>query len=168
MSRTLRQFRRNMVIWYLMFLGTLFGLSAYTAWRMSIDARGAARDLAVLYADSFGQFIDNSLQASDWVLASVSTNAEDALDSSKLDPLYQLSLTRAPFIRSLSVLDASGTIIASSNQANLGVVVSTQTFFPPASGDATVLRIGEPWQGRDFFNGHPLSGARRWMCVSHG
>lgn len=158
MSRTLRQFRRNMVIWYLMFLGTLFGLSAYTAWRMSIDARGAARDLAVLYADSFGQFIDNSLQASDWVLASVSTNAEDALDSSKLDPLYQLSLTRAPFIRSLSVLDASGTIIASSNQANLGVVVNTQTFVPPASGDVNILRIGEPWQGRDFFNGRPLLG----------
>lgn len=160
MSRTLRQFRRHMVVWYITFLTALLMLSGYTAWRMSVDARVAAHDLAVLYADSFGQFIDNSLQASDWVLASVSTHAADALDSSQLDPLYQQSLFRAPFIRSLSVLDGSGTIIASSNQANLGVVVSTQTFVPPLSGDPSLLRIGEPWQGRDFFNGYPLAQGR--------
>lgn len=157
MSRTLRQFRRHMVLWYVTFLTALLLLCGYTAWRMSVDARVAAHDLAELYADSFGQVIDNSLQASDWVLASVSTHAADALDSSQLAPLYQQSLIRAPFIRSLSVLDGSGTIIASSNLANLGVVIGTETFVPPLSGDPSLLRIGEPWQGRDFFNGYPLA-----------
>ena len=160
MSRTLRQFRRNMVLWYLTFLAVLLGLSGYTAWRLSVEARIAAHNLTVLYADNFAQFIDNCLQATDWVLASVSTHATDALDSSQLDPLYQQSLSRAPFIRSLSVLDATGTTIASSNQANLGVVVGTQSFVPPASGDTSVLRVGEPWQGRDFFNGHLLNDGR--------
>jgi len=159
MIRSLRQLRRTMVLWYLLFLALMAGLSSYTAWRLSVEARSAAHAQAAMYADNFGQFIDNSLQASDWVLASMSTHAGDVLNSSQLDPLYQQSLVRAPFVRSLSVLDSSSTIIASSNQANLGVVVSAQNFVPPPSGDFAALRVGLPWQGRDFFNARLVTDA---------
>jgi PAS domain S-box-containing protein len=53
-------------------------------------------------------------------------------------------------LRSLSLLDNNGRIVASSNAQNVGVHIDTARFFPSARPDADVLRIDIPWHGRDF------------------
>jgi hypothetical protein len=48
-----------------------------------------------------------------------------------------------------------GRIVASSNPANVGVTVATQNYLPADAGRLQILRIGEPWAGRDFASGQP-------------
>jgi len=55
------------------------------------------------------------------------------------------------FLRSLSIADAQGEILASSNQANLGRRVLTEQYQPPAPPEGSEhLHIGPLMAGRDF------------------
>jgi PAS domain S-box-containing protein len=67
-------------------------------------------------------------------------------------------LQPAPFLRSVSLADADGRIVASSDVANVGVRLDFDRFFPPAVPGAELLRIGLPWSGRDFSTGRPANG----------
>ena len=63
---------------------------------------------------------------------------------------------KLPYIRSLSVLDAQGRIVASTQEANLGRSLQLEPLLPQmAEGTAGVLRFGHPWRGRDFADGSP-------------
>lgn len=61
-----------------------------------------------------------------------------------------------PYVRSVSVLDAQGQIIASTQEANLGRRLSLEPLLPQvAPGAPGALRFGRPWRGRDFADGSP-------------
>ena len=64
---------------------------------------------------------------------------------------------RLLFLRSLSVADRHGRILASSNPDNIGKTVTSSDFIPPHEGSHTAnfLRIGPPWAGRDFADASP-------------
>ena len=72
--------------------------------------------------------------------------------------LNRLQLSQ-PAVRSLSVMSLKNQITASTNDANVGVVVPLEGFVPPDGGEAqtSVLRIGNMWQGRDFADGKALA-----------
>lgn len=72
----------------------------------------------------------------------------------------RLALRQVPFLRSLSLLDDGGRIVASSNDGNVGLRVATGDYYPPELfSDTAALRIGLPWAGRDFVEGEPVSAA---------
>jgi len=61
-----------------------------------------------------------------------------------------------PVLRSLSLADQTGRIVASSAAANLGRQVALHAMLPDVPVERTgLLRLGAPWQGRDFADGHP-------------
>lgn len=63
---------------------------------------------------------------------------------------------KLPYLRSLSVLDAQGTVLISTQAANLGLQLQLQPLRPlVAPGTPDVLRFGHPWRGRDFADGSP-------------
>ncbi len=63
---------------------------------------------------------------------------------------------KLPYLRSLSVLDAQGTVLISTQAANLGHQLQLQPLRPlVAPGTPGVLRFGPPWRGRDFADGSP-------------
>jgi PAS domain S-box-containing protein len=66
---------------------------------------------------------------------------------------------RLLFLRSLSVANPDGRIIASSNPDNLRKTVATDDFRPRNEGlsAANFLRLGPAWSGRDFADGRPAS-----------
>ena len=68
-------------------------------------------------------------------------------------------LRRLLFLRSLSIADESGRILASSNPDNIGRHVDSRGFQPPREGDAVAafLRLGTPWLGRDLADGTPTT-----------
>jgi len=66
----------------------------------------------------------------------------------------------APFLRSLSLADADGKIIASSHTANVGIRIDPGNFFPPTGSENTLLRIGPPWRGRDLYDGKAVTDKR--------
>ena len=90
----------------------------------------------------------------------------DSIDLAYAAPLperageqLQAILRRLLFLRSLSIADGDGRIIASSDAANLGRRVATEAFQPQPEGDgpAPFLRLGPPWVGRDFADGRPTT-----------
>ncbi|WP_084153932.1 sensor domain-containing diguanylate cyclase [Simplicispira psychrophila] len=63
---------------------------------------------------------------------------------------------KLPYIRSLSVVDAQGTVVISTHAANLGHQPPLGPLLPQmAQGTPGVLRFGHPWRGRDFADGSP-------------
>jgi len=85
-------------------------------------------------------------------------------------------LRRLLFLRSLSIADTQGRIIASSNPDNIGQIVDSFNFQPPATAGqiADYLRLGPAWSGRDFAGGQastPASpvplGEHSFIPVSH-
>ncbi|UCV07406.1 PAS domain S-box protein [Dechloromonas denitrificans] len=74
----------------------------------------------------------------------------------------ELIQRRLLFLRSLSVADSDGTIIASSNPENIGRRVAVDNFQPRPAGSAAAnfLRLGAPWSGRDFADGSPATPAQ--------
>ena len=58
---------------------------------------------------------------------------------------------RSPFLRSLSLIDQSGRIVASSNPKNIGATLRMEESFPGSSNAAVgVSVLGRPAQGRDL------------------
>ena len=73
-----------------------------------------------------------------------------------VDELFRRTLRQAPFLRSLSMIDATGRIVASSNSGNVGQLLETGEYSPSATPSLHPhLRIGHPWTGRDFDEGAP-------------
>ncbi|WP_234087208.1 ATP-binding protein [Azonexus sp. R2A61] len=69
----------------------------------------------------------------------------------------QVMVRRLSFLRSLSIADEQGRIVASSNPDNVGATLDTSDFRPlrePGS-EAPFLRLGAPWIGRDFADAQP-------------
>lgn len=63
---------------------------------------------------------------------------------------------KLPYLRSLSALDAQGTVVISTQAANLGRQLHLEPLLPQmAPGTPGVLRFGHPWRGRDFADGSP-------------
>lgn len=61
-----------------------------------------------------------------------------------------------PVLRSLSLTDRQGRIVASSVAANLGRQLDLETLLPQAPVERTgLLRLGAAWEGRDFAEGRP-------------
>lgn len=76
------------------------------------------------------------------------------------------ALAHQPHLRSLSVVNAAGQIIASSNPHNIGLRPDLFDFLPPTDVAADLLRIGPAHSGRDINDGQRIrdrSGTRPVM-----
>ncbi|THF62193.1 sensor domain-containing diguanylate cyclase [Pseudothauera rhizosphaerae] len=73
--------------------------------------------------------------------------------------LLRDALRHAPHLRSLSLLDDHGTVVASSSPANLGLQPPLSDFLPPGNGLGGVLRIGRLHAGRDLADGRAVADA---------
>lgn len=62
----------------------------------------------------------------------------------------EYALLNAPHLRSLSVLNDSGEVIASTSSGNIGLRPDFAHYLPPPSAISEVLRIGPPHAGRDL------------------
>ncbi|RIX49851.1 MAG: EAL domain-containing protein [Rhodocyclales bacterium GT-UBC] len=98
-------------------------------------------------------FEDHLTQSLNVISRTLATLDDDELDSGKL----KQALRHTPYLRSISLLDAASTIIASSEPRNVGLRIPSQTYMPPLSGPAEVLRSGMLVDGRDFYDGQPVS-----------
>ena len=121
----------------------------YTLGRLHEDALSNGRDRAALHARYFEEHLTQALQIINLTSESLSMARDDARGASRNDALFALVRPSA-FMRSISLIDRRGVIEASSNPDNVGAIVSVDEFYPRVGFDAEVLRIGLPWNGRDF------------------
>lgn len=135
------------------------GGTAYVIQRLQRATIADAMAGNALQARAFEDHLTRTLGAVQRLADFIAT-APSVMAAGDLDALFQRTLRQGPFLRSLSILDEEGRIVASSNPANLGQTIDNRDYYPsPEVYRADCLRIGRPWAGRDFAEGSPLPGA---------
>lgn len=133
--------------------GTIAATS-YTQWRLRAEAVGRQLDAAMMYARNFADHLTLSLDVLDITMRHITGESREFGH-------YADALRAAPYLRSLSLLDGDGKIIAaSSNQRNIGTRIDQKSFLPTTPEPMGILRVGPPWVGRDFHEGRPSSAVR--------
>jgi diguanylate cyclase (GGDEF)-like protein/PAS domain S-box-containing protein len=154
-----QQMRRVFLAVLLVLVGGMLAISAYTLWRLRADAISRGLELSAMHSRGFEDMLTQNLHATALVTANTLADVRSLSDPQQLNRIFRATLRQTPFLRSLSLLDGRGQIVASSNPANVGVAVPTEAFLPPASTQLEILRIGKPWAGRDFADGTPAGDA---------
>ena len=152
-----QQLRRVFFAALILFVSAMLAMTAYTLWRLHGESISNGLELSASHARSAEDFLTQNLHVTELVAASAGLAGNGEQDLRHIERSFVTTLQHAPFLRSLSLLDTHGRIVASSNPANIGVRVSTESYQPQAPGSLAVLRIGQPWVGRDFADGHPSS-----------
>lgn len=157
-----------------LFIVAVLSLTAYTLWLLRSDAIKSGLAISAIFTRSFEDHLTQSLRVSELAGVNAASSEKGQLNLRQMETNFVFILRNSPFLRSVSLLDESNLIIASSNSANLGVTVSTKDFFPIAAGTQSFLRLGTPWAGRDFADGHSVSNqlpedtSGRFLPATHG
>jgi PAS domain S-box-containing protein len=143
-----------------LFVVTVLGAVSYAVWRdrqVQLEQQFArAQGNALIFEDEVGQalqLIENTLRALPEVSGEPLAEASPELLYGVLRRLQHSQ----PAVRSLSILDRTGRVRASSQPGNLGAVIDTLGFLPAdrATGESSVLRVGPVWEGRDVGEARP-------------
>ncbi len=82
--------------------------------------------------------------------------AEQGVAPRDLEKALTALQNKLPYVRSLSVLERSGRVLASTQAANIGQQPGLEPLLPRVAPHTPgVLRFGAPWRGRDFADGSP-------------
>lgn len=114
------------------------------------------RESGIAHARVFEEHLTQTMTLVDQLLRGAADGFDADAPAAQTDALQRLA-RRAPYLRSLSVIDAEGRIVASSNARNLGRRPPLVALLPEAAADAPLLRIASPWTGHDFDDGRPAS-----------
>ncbi len=153
------QRRAVLLLALFLLLSSWLAAFGYMLWRLRSETLDNGLQTARMHVGNFAEHLTQVLQVVDLLAGGVEPRVDDPVDSAELGRRLTTALRPNPFLRSLSLLDASGRIIVSSNPDNLGVAVDRADFFPAAMPAAEVLRVGRPWRGRDFADGSASSDA---------
>ena len=156
MKQYARQLRQTLFVVLALFVGSVLAISAYSLWRLRSDALTSGLDLAAMHAQRIEDVLTQSLHVTELIAANIATHENYQSDLPHVVGDFATTLRRLPFLRSISLAGDDGRIVASSNAANVGRVVSTEDYLPtPAVAGGEIMRIGRPWAGRDFATGWP-------------
>jgi diguanylate cyclase (GGDEF)-like protein/PAS domain S-box-containing protein len=115
------------------------------------------RHIANLHAYTIEEYFSQILQHASITIDRIPLLSNESISEVALAPVFTELLHNAPYLRSLSLLNDEGVIVASSHELNIGKKVSIDNFLPIPFGETPLLRIGVPWSGRDFDNAHSSS-----------
>lgn len=129
--------------------GWLAGFALLVA-RLHSQALDDGLNTANTHARNFEEHLTQILQVIELVAINLDPAATGKANSGDLGAPAGVALRTAPYLRSISVLDAQGRVVASSSPQNLGRYVNLSDFFPDADPSVATLRIGAPKRGRDL------------------
>lgn len=139
------------------FVGAMLALTGYTLAQLHRNAIESGLALSESKTRNFEDYLTQSLQVTALAAAFVEPHESGGIDVRGMQPLLKTALHQAPHLRSVSLTDATGRIVVSSNPANVGVTVNLEDFLPHVADSIGILRIGRPWSGRDFGDGVPTT-----------
>jgi signal transduction histidine kinase/ActR/RegA family two-component response regulator len=155
MQETVRSYSRFAYGALLAFVLVFVGESAHTAYhdrQVLLEANvQRAHTGALMMEDQLSQSIrlfESSLKA----LPDLAGRPLAQLSHQELTYYLRRLIISQPAVRSISALDATGKIVASTQEANLNVAVDLDSFNPHdiEKDRISPLRIGAAWKGQDF------------------
>lgn len=147
------------LILMLLFAGSITASTAYSIHRMRVDGIARQNEIITLQVREAEEHLTQHLNLISQTLSNLLRN-ENGITPHSTGKDLQSVLRNTPALRSLSLLDDSQQIVASSNPANVGVRLGHHDYMPPLSHSCDTARIGRPWIGRDFADATPTSSAR--------
>ena len=136
-------------------ISLMIGLIVITLANLRQDTIQTYRHIANLHAYTLEEHFSQTLQHISLTMDRIPPLSNDVPSQEEIFPIFTELLHNAPYLRSLSLLNNQGTIEASSHKPNIGKSVNLQNFLPIPFGEVPLLRIGTPWEGRDFENARP-------------
>lgn len=109
-------------------------------------------DLAAVHARVFEGYLTQSFNNIDLPLRNAPAIWQSGQPASSV---FVQALHNAPLLRSLSLVNPQGIVLASSNPQNIGKTVELSSFLPEAGLPESTLHLGTPWQGSDLNDGIP-------------
>ena len=138
-----------------MIVSLLIGLIFIALSNLRQEAIQTHRHIANLHAYTLEEHFSQTLQHINLTIDRIPLLSNEAPTQQALNSIFIELLYNAPYLRSLSLLDAHGMIVASSHEPNLNQQIPLENFLPVPFGEAPLLRIGVPWEGRDFDTARP-------------
>ena len=137
---------------------TIFGITQ-TVSSLRKEAIETQKHIANLHAYTFDEHFAQILQQVDHTMDRIPYLSNQVVTESIVTPVLVELLHNAHYLRSLSLLDETGRIVASSYAPNVNKRIVLENFLPIPFGENSVLRLGIPWEGRDFYEGRPSTHA---------
>ena len=131
-------------------IGGWLAAFGFTIGRLHTKALDESLATAYTHTRNFEEHLTQTLQVIDLLAINLDPGTNTRLKSDEISAIANAALRPAPYLRSLSLLDAEGRVIGSSARQNLGQRVDLRDFFPVGDPSAEVLRIGAPRPGRDI------------------
>ena len=144
------------VLLMLLFVASIAGATAYILQRLRSEAIQDHLEISAMYARVIEDHQTQTINFISLALSKLTQGGGSDLLPARVAGLFAAVLRETPALRSLSLLDGEGRIVASSNPANIGLVVDGRDDLPPHSDERDLLRIGRPWAGRDFADGERI------------
>jgi diguanylate cyclase (GGDEF)-like protein/PAS domain S-box-containing protein len=141
----------------LLTFAAMLGLSVFVSWRLYISAISNGLEISEMHTRSFEDFLTQNLRIVELAVINSVPQELGPAGLSGIESSFVKTLHQTPIMRSMSLLDDKGEIIASSNPANIGLSVATDRYLPTANPQQQIMRIGQPWAGRDFSDGRESS-----------
>ena len=133
-----------------LFVSVMLSFTGYTLWRLYSVAINNGLEISEMHTRSIEEFLTQSLRVTELSAIQAVPQEISASDLPGIESTFVKTLRNAPYLRSMSMLDKNGRIIASSNHANVGTSINSESYLPLTADERPILRIGQPWAGRDF------------------
>ena len=122
----------------------------YHGWERRHETLQSGLQAAALHARQFEDFLTSSLVNIEFGASNFDFTSLPWVEGQDVDARLADVVRATPHLRSLSVADASGRIVASSSPANVGERVGLVELYPQAEASVAVLRVGMRQTGRDW------------------
>ncbi len=108
----------------------------------------ASQASATTLARSFEDHLTKTLHLVELVFSTLESTPDSG--TTQFEAAARFALRSAPYLRSLSLLDAQGQVKASTDPANVGAGFAFGSAYPAVEPERALLRIGEVRAGRDI------------------
>ena len=120
------------------------------------DAEESHKNIANIYNKTFSEHFNNSIYNIELFINGLEVIYLENEDEKIIDDYLLKYLRENPYIRSINILDEE-IITKSTNKSNLGLFVVTDEFYPKPIFKKDILRFGNSFVGRDFYEGKEIT-----------
>ena len=120
------------------------------------DAEESHKNIANIYNKTFSEHFNNSIYNIELFINGLEVIYLENEDDKIIDDYLLKYLRENPYIRSINILDEE-IITKSTNKSNLGLFVVTDEFYPKPIFKKDILRFGNSFVGRDFYEGKEIT-----------
>lgn len=146
--------QKIILIGFILFIFVLSIIST-TSNLLKNDAEEAHKNIANIYNKTFSEHLNSNIHNIELFINGLEVIYSENKNEKIIDDYLLKYLRENPYIRSINILDED-IIAKSTNKSNLGLFIVTDEFYPKPLFKKNILRFGNSFAGRDFYEGKEI------------